>query len=61
MAVYRNALNNRNLILSAGIIFLIGASVYGSFSYVGKYVSVTTGYSILTVGLILTFSDWQRR
>ncbi len=54
-AVYRGALSNRHLIFTTSIIFLIGASVYGSFSYVGKYISVTTGKSILAVGLILTF------
>ncbi|MFW6102636.1 MAG: MFS transporter, partial [Chloroflexota bacterium] len=55
VTAYRDALKNSNLIRTVGIIFLIGASVFGSFSYVGKYVSVTTGYSILIVGLILTF------
>lgn len=55
VSVYGRALHDRNLIFTTGIIFLIGASVYGSFSYVGKYISVTTGHSILAVGLILTF------
>jgi len=55
VGVYLNAFKNGNLIWTVSILFLIGASVFGSFSYAGKYVSVTTGYSILIVGLILTF------
>jgi predicted MFS family arabinose efflux permease len=53
--VYRDALKNSNLIRTVSILFLIGASVFGSFSYAAKHVSVTTGESILIVGLILSF------
>ena len=53
--VYRDAFKNSSLIRTVSILFLIGVAVFGSFSYAGKYVSVTTGYSILIVGLILTF------
>jgi predicted MFS family arabinose efflux permease len=53
--VYRDALKNSNLIRAVSVLFLIGLSVFGSFSYAGQYVSVTTGKSILIVGLVLSF------
>jgi len=53
--VYRVALKNSDVIRTVGIVFLIGASVFGSFSYAGKYVEVKTGFNILIVGLVLTF------
>ncbi|MHC4558240.1 MAG: MFS transporter [Planctomycetota bacterium] len=52
---YREAFTNVNLIKTAGIIFLMGLSVFGSFAYAGKFVEIRTGYNILLVGLILTF------
>jgi predicted MFS family arabinose efflux permease len=33
----------------------MGSSVFGSFTYAGKFVETRTGYNILQVGLILTF------
>jgi predicted MFS family arabinose efflux permease len=55
MAIYREAFRNRALIKTTGTIFLIGFSVFGTFTYSGKYVQSITGYSILQVGLLLSF------
>jgi len=52
---YSDAFANTNLIKTVTIIFLIGSSVFGSFTYAGKFVETRTGYNILLVGLILTF------
>lgn len=52
--VYGEALSNTKLISIVGTIFLVGFSVFGSFTYSGKYVQDKTGYNILIVGLILT-------
>lgn len=54
-AIYREAFGNRALIKTTGTIFLIGFSVFGTFTYSGKYVQNITGYSILQVGLLLSF------
>jgi len=52
--VYGEALSNTKLLSIVGTIFLVGFSVFGSFTYSGKYVQGRTGYNILIVGLILT-------
>lgn len=52
--VYREALSNTKLISVVTTIFLVGFSVFGSFTYSGKYVQDRTGYNIFIVGLILT-------
>jgi len=52
---YRDAFANSNLLKTVSIIFLVGSSVFGSFTYAGKFVETRTGYNILLVGLILTF------
>ncbi len=52
---YREAFANTNLLKTVSIIFLMGASVFGSFAYAGKFVETRTGYNILLVGLVLTF------
>jgi predicted MFS family arabinose efflux permease len=52
---YRDAFANPALLKTVSIIFLVGASVFGSFTYAGKFVETRTGYNILLVGLILTF------
>lgn len=52
---YGDAFANSNLIKTVSIIFLVGSSVFGSFTYAGKFVETRTGYNILLVGLILTF------
>jgi predicted MFS family arabinose efflux permease len=53
-AAYQEALAKTDLLKTVAIIFLNGFSVFGSFSYAGKFVEVRTGYNILWVGLILT-------
>ena len=54
-AAYRDAFANSDLLKTVSIVFLIGAAVFGSFTYAGKLVQTRTGYNILLVGLILTF------
>jgi predicted MFS family arabinose efflux permease len=54
-SAYRDAFASSQLLKTVRIIFFIGASVFGSFAYTGKFVQVQTGYNILLVGLILTF------
>ncbi len=51
---YRDALSHPELLKIVGIIFLVGTSVFGSFTYAGKFVESQTGYNIFFVGLILT-------
>lgn len=51
---YREAFANPDLLKTVSIIFLMGASVFGSFTYAGKFVENRTGYNILWVGVILT-------
>lgn len=51
---YQAAFANRALLKTVSIIFLVGAAVFGSFTYAGKFVETRTGYNILLVGLILT-------
>lgn len=50
----KTAFANKNLISIVGTIFLVGFSVFGSFTYSGKLVESRTGYTVLSVGLILT-------
>jgi len=51
---YGEAFGNIKLLKTAGIIFLMGLTVFGSFSFAGKFVEIQTGYNIFLVGLILT-------
>ncbi|HEY9073319.1 MAG TPA: MFS transporter, partial [Desulfobaccales bacterium] len=51
---YQEAFANADLLKTVSIIFLMGASVFGSFTYAGKFVEDRTGYNILWVGVILT-------
>ena len=52
--VYKEALSNRPLVGMVGTMFLIGFSVFGSFTYTGKFVQSVSNYNILLVGLILS-------
>ena len=54
-AAYKDAFAKPGLLKMVSIIFLVGAAVFGSFTYAGKFVETQTGYNILVVGLILTF------
>lgn len=51
---YQEAFAKTDLLKTVSIIFLMGASVFGSFTYAGKFVETRTGVNILWVGLILT-------
>jgi predicted MFS family arabinose efflux permease len=51
---YQEAFAKTDLLKTVSIIFLMGASVFGSFTYAGKFVENRTGYNILWVGVILT-------
>ncbi|GAA0114911.1 MFS transporter [Clostridium senegalense] len=51
---YKEALKNKGLLMIVGTIFLVGFSVFGSFTYTGQLVEGRTGYNVLIVGLILT-------
>lgn len=53
--VYRQAFANKDLIKIVSIIFLVGSSVFGSFSYAGEFVQTRTRDNIFLVGLLLTF------
>ncbi len=52
---YRDVFANADLVKTVSIVFLVGASVFGSFTYAGEFVQARTGYNIFLVGLILTF------
>ncbi|QCX33162.1 MFS transporter [Caloramator sp. E03] len=52
--VYKKALSNVKLISVVSTIMLVGFSVFGSFTYTGKFIQSKTGYNILIVGIILT-------
>jgi predicted MFS family arabinose efflux permease len=51
---YKEALSNRALVGTVSLMFLVGFSVFGSFTYSGKFIQNITGYNILFVGLILS-------
>ena len=51
---YQDAFANADLLKTVSIIFLMGFSVFGSFTYTGKFVQMRTGFNILWIGLILT-------
>lgn len=52
--VYGQAFSNKRLITVTSIIFFVGFSAFGSFTYSGKFVQSITGFNILIVGLILS-------
>jgi predicted MFS family arabinose efflux permease len=54
VGVYRKAFANKELVKVICTIFLVGFSVFGTFTYSGQFITDHTGYNILTVGLILT-------
>ena len=51
-AAYFNAFSVPMLWRTVMILFLVGFAVFGSFTYLGDYLVETTGYNILTVGII---------
>lgn len=52
--VYKEALSNKKLISVVATIFLIGFTVFGSFTYSGQFIKEKTGFNIMVVGLILS-------
>ena len=52
---YRDAFANTDLLRTVSVVFLVGASVFGSFAFTGEFVQAQTGCNIFVVGLILTF------
>jgi predicted MFS family arabinose efflux permease len=51
---YKKALSNKKLVAIIGVIFLMGYSVFGTFTFMGEYINQSYDMSILSVGLILT-------
>ena len=54
-SVYKDALANKSLMKVISVLFLMGFSVLGSFTYTGKLVQSVTNFSILQIGFILSF------
>lgn len=52
--IYKTTMQNKALIKVVSTIFLIGFSVFGTFTYSGKYIQIHTGYGVMGVGLILS-------
>ncbi|MCF7942203.1 MAG: MFS transporter [Spirochaetia bacterium] len=55
ITAYKTPLTNRRFMRLVTVIFFVGFTVFGSFTYSGKLLQSLTGYSVLTVGLILSF------
>lgn len=53
-SVYKEPLTNFRFMRLVLTIFLVGFSVFGTFTYAGKLLQGVTGYSVLGVGLILS-------
>ncbi|MFA9463599.1 MAG: MFS transporter [Velocimicrobium sp.] len=51
---YREPLRNSGFMKIAFLVFFLGLSVFGSFTYSGTLLQEVTGYNILIVGLILS-------
>jgi len=51
---YKEPLKNFRFMMLAIVVFFVGFSVFGSFTYSGKLLQELTGYNILIVGLILS-------
>lgn len=51
---YKEPLTNFRFIRMSLVVFFVGFSVFGSFTYSGKLLQELTGYNLLTVGLILS-------
>lgn len=53
-STYKDSFKNRRLIALVTIMSVIGFTLLGSFTYLGKYVASNTELTILSVGLILS-------
>ena len=51
---YKEPFTNYSFMILASMVFFVGFSVFGSFTYTGKLIQELTGYNILVVGLILS-------
>lgn len=51
---YKDAVTNFRFVRLVVMLFFVGFTVFGSFTYAGVFIMEKTGYSILTVGLILS-------
>ncbi|KXA94978.1 hypothetical protein AKJ36_01765 [candidate division MSBL1 archaeon SCGC-AAA259I07] len=51
---YGDAISHSTLLRTVSMLFLVGFTVFGSFTYLGDYLVEQTGYNLLSVGLILT-------
>ncbi|KXB03605.1 hypothetical protein AKJ47_01945 [candidate division MSBL1 archaeon SCGC-AAA261G05] len=51
---YGDAISHSDLLRTVSLLFLVGFTVFGSFTYLGDYLVQQTGYNLLSVGLILT-------
>ncbi len=51
---YQEPLTNYRFMRLVVVIFFVGFSVFGSFTYSGKLIQEVTGYNLLIVGLILS-------
>ncbi len=54
VSAYKSVFSNYRFLRLVGTMFLVGFSVFGSFTYSGKLLKDLTGYNILAVGLILS-------
>ncbi len=50
---YSDAISHPDLLKAVSLLSLVGFAVFGSFTYLGDYLVVQTGYNIMYVGLIL--------
>ncbi len=55
ITAYKTPLSNYRFMRLVAVIFFVGFTVFGSFTYSGKLVQALTGFSVLQVGLILSF------
>ena len=55
ISAYKEPLSNFKFMRLVITIFFVGVSVFGTFTYSGKLLQEITGYTVLTVGLILSF------
>ncbi len=54
ISFYKKPLGNFNFMSIVATVFLLGFSVFGSFTYSGTLISQGTGYNVFLVGLILS-------
>jgi len=53
-AAYKSVLTNYRFMRLVLTVFLVGFSVFGSFTFTGKLLKDLTGYNVFTIGLILS-------